>query len=602
MKRLRILVLFILISVFIKLPNVQAESYYGVVTTDVLRVRSGPGTEYEQLDKLSIGNTRDLVDITEYPDEGGCDGEPWYQIYYEDTKIGYICSLYFDEYKKIESDNIEPVTDCEKSLAEKGFPSTYWGNLCSLQEKYPNWQFNVLDTGVDFNAAVTAESSCGKSLMNTTNSNYLNTNCTQTNYDGYKTITSGVVAYYIDPRNFIDETHIFMFEDQYYNMNITDLNYTSTISKIYNDNFLIQQIPSLPDYILSAGKTSGMNPIAITSRIYQEMGAGKLTSGDYAGQLYSALSGNYTTRYPDKLASDGNSLDHYYNFYNINAYDNSDSMTYNALIYAYSKNWGGTGDQNVDRQTAVTGGASWIKERYLDVGQNTAYLQKFNINPKTSTSLYTNQYMTNIEAPKSEAITIYKAYSNLEILDSNFVFYIPVFENMPTSTSLPTSSSDKNYNGIGDVIEEEEIVTTKVSVSNIVTGAGYQYSDSYISKINLQTEVSTIINNLTNNGGTVTVYDAEDKEVDSGVIKTGYKVKIVGSDEKILEAVIYGDASGDGKINALDLLKVQKDILKSSSLSGAYKTAGDASKDGNVNALDLLKIQKQILGSGTIEQ
>lgn len=603
MKKLNLFIIFSILSFFIALPSVKADNYYGVVNTAVLRVRSGPGKDYEQLAKLSIGTTRDLVSIIEYPDEGGCDGEPWYQIYYDGTKTGYVCSLYFDEYKRAENtDSTTPTTDCEKALAEKGFPSTYWSGLCALQSKHPNWNFNVLATGVDFNAAVSAESSCGKNLMNTSNSNYLNTSCSTTNYNGYKTITSGVVAYYLDPRNFFNDTHIFMFEDQYYNNNINDSNYTNTISKIYNNNFLIQQIPSLPNYILNAGKSSGMNPVAITSRIYQEMGNGKLTSGDYVGQLYSSLSGNYTTRYPNKLASDGHSLDHYYNFYNINAYDNSESMTYNALIYAYSKGWGGTGDQNADRQTAITGGATWIKNRYLEAGQKTAYLQKFNVNPKTSTSLYMNQYMTNIEAPKSEASTIYKAYSNLGILDSNFIFYIPIFENMPVSTSLPTSSNDKNYNGIGDEVKEEENITTKVSVSNIVSGAGYNYNDSYISKINTQTEVSTLINNLTNNGGTVTIYDADNKQVTSGILKTGYKVKISGSDEKTLDVVIYGDASGDGKINALDLLKVQKDILKSSSLTGVYKTAGDASKDGKVNALDLLKIQKQILGTANIEQ
>ncbi|MDE6292140.1 MAG: dockerin type I repeat-containing protein, partial [Bacilli bacterium] len=61
--------------------------------------------------------------------------------------------------------------------------------------------------------------------------------------------------------------------------------------------------------------------------------------------------------------------------------------------------------------------------------------------------------------------------------------------------------------------------------------------------------------------------------------------------------VIYGDVSGDGKVNALDLLQVQKSILGSYDLTKEQRRAGDTSGDGKVNALDLLQMQKSILGS-----
>ena len=101
--------------------------------------------------------------------------------------------------------------------------------------------------------------------------------------------------------------------------------------------------------------------------------------------------------------------------------------------------------------------------------------------------------------------------------------------------------------------------------------------------------------------GNVTITDANGNSA-NGVIGTGYKININGSSNETIIVVVYGDASGDGQINALDLLKIQKDILGSASLNGAYKMAADASKDGAVNALDLLKVQKKILGSGNIEQ
>ena len=54
--------------------------------------------------------------------------------------------------------------------------------------------------------------------------------------------------------------------------------------------------------------------------------------------------------------------------------------------------------------------------------------------------------------------------------------------------------------------------------------------------------------------------------------------------------------SGDGKVNALDLLQMQKSILGQKSLNGSYSQAADVSGDGKVNALDLLQVQKNILG------
>jgi len=86
-------------------------------------------------------------------------------------------------------------------------------------------------------------------------------------------------------------------------------------------------------------------------------------------------------------------------------------------------------------------------------------------------------------------------------------------------------------------------------------------------------------------------------------VATGDKVIINNQSEtETLEIVIKGDTSGDGVINALDLLQVQKNILGTYILTGAYLEAADTSKDNQVNALDLLQIQKNILGTFAIEQ
>ena len=87
------------------------------------------------------------------------------------------------------------------------------------------------------------------------------------------------------------------------------------------------------------------------------------------------------------------------------------------------------------------------------------------------------------------------------------------------------------------------------------------------------------------------------------IMKTGYKVSINNqSSTEVLVVIIKGDTSGDGEINALDLLQVVKYISGSYTLEGAYKEAADTSGDNEINALDVLQIVKNISGSYQIIQ
>jgi hypothetical protein len=380
-----------------------------------------------------------------------------------------------------------------------------------------------------------------------------------------------------------------MFESQNANSNISSDLYQTASTKIFGNSFLIQQIPDLPTYIKNASLSTGVSQTAIASRIKQELGSAQLTSGEYKGQLYSVVSGNYSTRF--NWTYNGNSVDNYYNFFNIGAYDGSNT-TQKALIYAYKNNWGGSGNQGDDRQTAVTGGTQFISNQYISAGQYTAYFQKFNVFPTVTTSRYLNQYMTNIQAPVSESKILYNAYKDANMLNSAFKFYIPVYQDM-NSTSNEASSNNSSSNNS----------STTISVETIVTSAGFKYNSGYISNINPETSVETVKNALASIAGSsaVTITDANGNAA-SGNIGTGYRISINGSNSETLIVVIYGDVSGDGKINALDLLKIQKNILGTASLNGSYKEAADPSHDGSVNALDLLKVQKNILGSGSIDQ
>ena len=144
----------------------------------------------------------------------------------------------------------------------------------------------------------------------------------------------------------------------------------------------------------------------------------------------------------------------------------------------------------------------------------------------------------------------------------------------------------------------------EMSVTDIVNNSAIKNDGYYISGLQIGMSVAEFKNiiNKTSATATINVTDANGG-AKSNSMATGDNIKICnGSECKDYVAVIVGDASGDGVVSILDLLKVQKHLLNTNKLVGTYEKAADTNKDGNVTILDLLKIQKHILGSSVLEQ
>ena len=90
----------------------------------------------------------------------------------------------------------------------------------------------------------------------------------------------------------------------------------------------------------------------------------------------------------------------------------------------------------------------------------------------------------------------------------------------------------------------------------------------------------------------------------TGAVGTGNKIAVYanGTLVKQYDVVIYGDINGDGKSSVVDLVMMQKQILGTSQLSGAYAAAADISRDGKVSVKDLVLLQKHIINAAQIEQ
>jgi beta-N-acetylglucosaminidase len=564
--------------------KVYAVSYNVEIIGNAVNLREDATTSSTVLKILAKGSVYVISDKTLYTDKGGCSAG-WYKINVDAT-TGYVCANYANV-TEVQEKDVTTNSDCEKELKELGFPESYWSGLCALKTQHPTWKFQALITNLDFSTAVDAEASCGTSYIQTTNEEYIDKSCKSaySSTSSWKPASQKAVAYYMDPRNFFDEKHIFQFEYLKYDTNLKDSYITGISSILKNAKFYIYHSPNgieLATVINEAGMDTDVSPIFLASRMLQELG-----SGDAEYNLYSGIYEGEDKAYYG-----------YYNFFNIGVSDvcaTTYGTAYCGLTYAKNNDWDSP-------YNAIKGASNNLAKNYIAAGQYTDYLQKFNVVPLNVNRLYLHQYMTNIGGPSSEAVSAYNTYKKLDSLESSFVFYIPVYVNMDAQIN----NSDNGETDDVDIIkgdEKEEVVV--VPISTLITSSGYNYSTGYISKIEVGTSVSTLKSAIESVSGTgsVKITNNSGKEVTSGNLGTGFKVELSnGVDKETLSIVIKGDTSGDGVINALDLLQVQKNILGTYSLSGAYSLAGETSGDGVINALDLLQIQKNILGSFKIEQ
>ncbi|MEG0923937.1 MAG: fibronectin type III domain-containing protein [Anaerovoracaceae bacterium] len=328
----------------------------------------------------------------------------------------------------------------ESYMTQQGFPESYKDSLRVLHQTHPNWVFTGLKTGVDWNTALTAEADPNVSLIHINQPD----SCKSVakgdyNFDGkyyigkdssaWVSASKEAVGYYLDPRNFLTEKSVFMFEDLSYH---PEYQTEQVVKKILSGT----KMPDVSSaYFMKAaqqiynGKTYSVSPTHLAARVRQEIGNTTFViSGEpfnYGGFTYMGL----------------------YNPYNIGATSGSDAAK-KGLIYANGGKNGTILSKTYNRpwntlESAVMGGALVICDGYITNNQNTNYLEKFNVANGVS-NVGTHQYMTNIMAPSTEAITVYDNYNAYGILDENLTFLIPIFDNMPTMPSQKPMATGNN--------------------------------------------------------------------------------------------------------------------------------------------------------------
>ena len=162
-----------------------------------------------------------------------------------------------------------------------------------------------------------------------------------------------------------------------------------------------------------------------------------------------------------------------YNFYNIGAYHSTQAGGAIANGLKYAKYGSSTNDELNDaslipwdnRYSAIVGGAYIIGNSYINRGQNTIYLQKFNMTPYYT---YSHQYMANVAAPSSGGKKTAQAYT--EATDSPIAFSIPVFLNMPAQ-ACPEPTAAYNPNNYLSKLSVKAVDGTNYALTPSFNGA-----------------------------------------------------------------------------------------------------------------------------------
>lgn len=553
----------------------SAANMTGSCTADVLNVRSGAGTGYSKTGTVSYGDS--LTILSETTDSSGA---KWYKISCGNL-TGYVSAAYV----QLTSSGSQGSSDAdfESYMTKQGFPESYKPYLRKLHEQHPKWIFTAQKLGVDWNTALKEECVVGRNLVHSSAlASWKSMEKGAYDFNGgywygldgsWVAASKEIIMYYMDPRNFLNDTYIFMFENQSYDPSYQT---ESGVKTILADTFMSGSY-TCPDTkkkytysqtFMDAAKKSGVSPYHLASRCRNEQGV------NGAPQSLGTVKG----------------YENYFNFFDIQAYATS-TMTAAEMGCKYAKTTNPTYLLPWTNQyKSIVGGSIFLGTGYITKGQDTLYLQKFDM-VDGGNGLYYHQYMTCVFGQANEAISLKNAYSQ-DILNSAMVFKIPVYNNMPDKLCpKPTSSGDNN-----NYLKSLSVSGTSISPKFD------KFTASYTAKVNA--EVSSVTVNANPLGksakvsgkGKVSLKTGENTvkvtcTAASGVKRT-YTIKITR--KAASQTLQQGDVNGDKYLTVVDALLMLRYNAGKTQLDSAQLKRADMNGDGKVDVIDALTLLKKI--------
>lgn len=553
----------------------SAANMTGSCTADVLNVRSGAGTGYSKTGTVSYGDS--LTILSETTDSSGA---KWYKISCGNL-TGYVSAAYVQLISSGSQGSSD--ADFESYMTKQGFPESYKLYLRTLHEQHPKWIFTAQKLGVDWNTALKEECVVGRNLVHSSAlASWKSMEKGAYDFNGgywygldgsWVAASKEIIMYYMDPRNFLNDTYIFMFENQSYDPSYQT---ESGVKTILADTFMSGSY-TCPDTkkkytysqtFMDAAKKSGVSPYHLAARCRNEQGV------NGAPQSLGTVKG----------------YENYFNFFDIQAYATS-TMTAAEMGCKYAKTTNPTYLLPWTNQyKSIVGGSIFLGTGYITKGQDTLYLQKFDM-VDGGNGLYYHQYMTCVFGQANEAISLKNAYSQ-DILNSAMEFKIPVYNNMPDKLCpKPTSSGDNN-----NYLKSLSVSGTSISPKFD------KFTTSYTAKVNA--EISSVTVNANPLGksakvsgkGKVSLKTGENTvkvtcTAASGVKRT-YTIKITR--KAASQTLQQGDVNGDKYLTVVDALLMLRYNAGKTQLDSAQLKRADMNGDGKVDVIDALTLLKKI--------
>lgn len=570
-----ILSLAIAVSMAASCLTASAANMTGSCTADVLNVRSGAGTGYSKTGTVSYGDS--LTILSETTDSSGA---KWYKISCGNV-TGYVSAAYV----QLTSSGSQGSSDAdfESYMTKQGFPESYKPYLRTLHEQHPKWIFTAQKLGVDWNTALKEECVVGRNLVHSSAlASWKSMEKGAYDFNGgywygldgsWVAASKEIIMYYMDPRNFLNDTYIFMFENQSYDPSYQT---ESGVKTILADTFMSGSY-TCPDTkkkytysqtFMDAAKKSGVSPYHLASRCRNEQGV------NGAPQSLGTVKG----------------YENYFNFFDIQAYATS-TMTAAEMGCKYAKTTNPTYLLPWTNQyKSIVGGSIFLGTGYITKGQDTLYLQKFDM-VDGGNGLYYHQYMTCVFGQANEAISLKNAYSQ-DILNSAMEFKIPVYNNMPDKLCpKPTSSGDNN-----NYLKSLSVSGTSISPKFD------KFTASYTAKVNAEVSSVTVNANplgksaKVSGNGKVSLKTGENTvkvtcTAASGVKRT-YTIKITR--KAASQTLQQGDVNGDKYLTVVDALLMLRYKAGKTQLDSAQLKRADMNGDGKVDVIDALTLLKKI--------
>ena len=404
-------------------------------------------------------------------------GESWYPVTFSSGK-GYVRSDFIKfpvQYQRNEQ--------FENDLNQQGFPESYKEGLRSLHAEFPNWRFQGFKTNLNWNDVLDGEMEGTGSLVDknaisswkSTDAGKYDWNTgTWPGFDGPTWVgaSRALTAYYMDPRNFFDESYIFQFLLHNYN---PEEQTKEGLNSILKGSFMeggaspastqstTQGSETSSDAVIADTASSGENAIVsaggpgefLSGNESTTAEASETSSGNVSGIDYSAIimkAAEASKQNPYVLAAmilqeqgKGSSgsisgASGLYNYFNVGAYAANGMGAVERGIW-YAGQSGSYGRPWNSPEKSILGGAQFFSENYMNAGQNTLYLKKWNVQ---GSNLYKHQYMTNVQGAAEEGAKLSKAYSS-DMKQKALTFSIPIYENMPNEkAAIPTGTGSPN--------------------------------------------------------------------------------------------------------------------------------------------------------------